>query len=106
MAKFIARFLIACSFLQFPTLICYLDQTTGSIGIYMNITKIELLCFKQEEAISTLSGKTIKLRDKFTCLSSNISSTESDDNIHLAKVWTATDKLLIKWKSDFFERIK
>ena len=38
--------------------------------------------------------KSLKLVDQFTYLSSNISSTESDVNILLWKVWTATDKLL------------
>ena len=50
---------------------------------------------------------------QFTYLSSNISSTESDVNIHLARAWNAIDKLssyitlfsLLK-KSSFFFRIK
>ena len=41
------------------------------------------LCFKQG-VISTLSGRPIKLVDKFTYLDSNISSTESDVNIRIA----------------------
>ena len=57
-------------------------------------------CFKQEEAISTLSSKPLKLVDQFTYLGSNISSTESDVNIH------AIDWLLIIWKSDISDKIK
>ena len=41
----------------------------------------EYIRFKQEGAISTLSGKPLKLVDKFTYFSSIISSTESDVNI-------------------------
>ena len=39
-----------------------------------------------------LNGKPLKSIDNFTYLGSNI-STESDVNIHMRKVWTATDKL-------------
>ena len=45
----------------------------------------KFICFKQEGAISTLSVKPLKLVDLFTYLGSNISSTESDVNIHIGK---------------------
>ena len=32
----------------------------------MNIDKTEFMCFKQDGAISTLGGKTVKSIDKFT----------------------------------------
>ena len=64
----------------------------------MYVNKIEYMCFKREEAIFTPSGRILKLVDKFTYLGSNISSTESDINIRIAKAWTAIDWLLIKWK--------
>ena len=47
--------------------------------------------------------KTRKLVHQFTYLGSNISSTESDDNIHLAKVWTAISRLSIIWKYNLAE---
>ena len=37
----------------------------------------------------------ISLVDKYTCLGSSVSSTESDINIRLAKAWTAIDWLSI-----------
>ena len=43
------------------------------------------MCLKQKRAISTLSGRPLKLVDQFTYLGSNISSTEMDDHIHLPK---------------------
>ena len=43
------------------------------------------MCFKQG-AISTLSGKPMKLLDHFTYLNRNISSTESDVNMCHPKV--------------------
>ena len=54
--------------------------------------------FKREGAVFTLSGRLLKLVDKFTYLSSNISSTESDVNIWQAKAWTTIilDKKVIK----------
>ena len=39
-------------------------------------------------------------------LGSCISSTESDVNICLVKVWTASDRLSIIWKSDLSNKIK
>ena len=56
--------------------------------------------FKRERAFSTVSGEHLKLINKFTYLGSSVSSTESDNNVHLAKAWTAIDRLLIIWKSD------
>ena len=58
----------------------------------MNANKTELMGFKQERAISTLSGKPPKFIDQFTYLSNNISSTESDVNLHLVKAWTAINR--------------
>ena len=83
-----------------------LEQAVGSIGLYMNANKTEFLYFKQEEIISTLSGRPLKLLDKSTYLSSNISSAESYVNINLAKVWTTINRLLIIWKFDLSDRIE
>ena len=52
--------------------------------------KLSLMCFKQEGTIST-SDKSEKLVEQFTYISSNISSTENDVNIHPAKAWKAKD---------------
>ena len=56
--------------------------------------------------IFTLNDRPLKLVDKFTYLISNVSSTESDDNICLAKAWTAVNRLSIIWKSDLSNQIK
>ena len=63
------------------------------------------MCFKQE-VIFTLSGKLLKLVDKFTYLDSNILLTENNINMCLAKAWTAIDRLLIISKSDISNKIK
>ena len=57
-------------------------------------------------AIFTLSGRPLKLVDKFIYLGSNISSTESDVDICLANVWTAIDRLSVISKSDISNKIK
>ena len=57
-----------------------------------------------EKHPSTWSGRPLKL-DKFTYLSSNISSTESDVNIYLPKAWTAIHSLLIIYKSDLSNKM-
>ena len=60
-------------------------------------------CFNREGVITTLNGGPLKLVHKFTYLSSNISSTEIDVNMRLAKAWTAIDRLSILWKWDLFD---
>ena len=62
--------------------------------------------FNQDAAISLLNSKPMKLGDHFTHLSSNISSTENNVNIHIGKVWTDIDRLTILGKSDLEEKIK
>ena len=63
------------------------------------------MCFKQG-AISTLSEGALKLVDKFTYLSSSVSSSESDVKMYHAKAWTVIGRLSIIWKSDLFDKIK
>ena len=64
------------------------------------------MCFKQEGAISTLGGKPLKLVNQLTYLGSNIKSTERDVYIHIWKVWTTINRLLIIEKSDLSNKIK
>ena len=70
-----------------------LEKAAKSIGLYVNSDKTENVCFKQDEIISTLTDKLLKLVDHFTYLCSNISSTESDVNVRTGKAWSANDRL-------------
>ena len=63
-------------------------------------------CRYQTGDISTLNDRSLKLVDKFTYLRSSVSSTETDINTWLAKAWTATNRLLVIWKSDLTDKIK
>ena len=72
----------------------------------MNSDKTEYMSFHQRGDISTLNCSYLKLVDKFAYLGRSVSSTENDINALLANAWTATDKLLAKWKSDLFDKIK
>ena len=51
-------------------------QAAGGIWFQVNANKTKFPIFKQEGAISTLSGRPLKLEDKFSYLGSNISSTD------------------------------
>ena len=62
--------------------------------------------FKHEQAISTLSGRPLKLVDKFTYLGRSILSIESDVNIRFAKAWIAIDRLSIVLQFSLTNRIK
>ena len=63
---------------QAESLLRSLEQAAGGISLCANTNKTELICYKSEEAIPTLSGKAIKLVDQHPHLGSNISSTESE----------------------------
>ena len=82
------------------------EQATRGISISVNSNEIELMYFKQEGAICTLSVKPLKIVDQFTYQGSNISSTESDINICLMKARNTVDRLVIIWKSDLSDKIK
>ena len=53
-----------------------------------------------------MQHKPLKLVNQIIYLGSNISSTESDLSIYLAKAWNAMDSLLVLWKSDISDKIK
>ena len=75
------------------------------IGLYANSDKTEFMCFNQDGTISSLNEKPLKLIDPFTYFGSNISSTESDLNIHIGKAGTWIDRLMKIWKSDISYKI-
>ena len=56
--------------------------------------------------IYILNGGSLKLVDKFSYLSSSISSSERDINMNLAMAWTAIYGLSIIWRSDLSDKIK
>ena len=76
-----------------------LVQTVEDVCLYVNANKTDFICFKDEGVISNLNGKPLKLEDQFTYLSSNISSTESDIYICLAKALRTINRLLITSKN-------
>ena len=69
------------------------------------LLSLEYMCFNQKRDFSLNSGS-LKLEDKFMYLRSNISSTEKDINMQLAKAWTAIDWLSVIWKSELSDKIK
>ena len=80
---------------QVKSLLLSLQQVAGGIGLYVNGNITEYMCFKQKRAISNSSSKPLKLVNQFTYLDCNISSTESDVSICLAKALNAIDRLSI-----------
>ena len=91
---------------QAETLIHSLEWATAGTGLHVNAHKTEFMCFNQTGDISTLNGSTLKLVNMFTYLGSSVSSTETDINTWLAKVWTAIDRLSVIWKSDLTDKMK
>ena len=98
--------LLAKSPAQAETLLHSLERAAAGIGFHVNAHMTEYMCFNQTGNISTLNGSTLKLVDKFTYLGSSVSSTETDINTQLAKIWTAIDRLSVIWKSDLTDKMK
>ena len=74
---------------QAETLPHSLERAAAGIGLHVNAHKTKYMCFNQTGDISTLNGCALKLVDKFTCIGSSVSSTETDIDTQLAKAWTA-----------------
>ena len=91
---------------QAETQLHSLEWATAGIGLYVNVHKMEYISFNQTGNISTLNGSSLKLVDKFTCLGSTVSLTETDINTQLAKAWTVIDRLSVIWKSDLTDKMK
>ena len=83
-----------------------LERAVAGIDLHINAHKTEYMCFNQTGDISKLNGSTLKLVDMFTYLGSSVSSTETNINTRLAKVWAAFNRLLVIWKSDLTDKIK
>ena len=62
--------------------------------------------FNQTGDIFTLNSSSLKLVDKFTCIGSRVSSTETNINIWRAKAWTAINRISVIWKSNLTDKIK
>ena len=90
---------------QAESLLHSLEQAARGVGLYVNTDKTEFMCYNQDGAIDSLSGKSLKMVDHFVYLGSNISNTESGVNIHIGK-GAAMDKLPITWKSNLPEHMK
>ena len=80
---------------QAETLLHSVERAAAGIGLHVNAHKTEYMCFNQAGDISILNGSSLKLVDKFTYLGSSVSSTETDIDTQLAKVWTAIDRLSV-----------
>ena len=91
---------------QAESLLHSLERAASGICLHVNADKADFMCFNQRGNLSTVSGDSLKLEDKFTYLGSSVSSTENDTNTQLAKAWTAIDRLSIILKSDLSDEIK
>ena len=67
----------------------------GGIYPHENTDKTEFMRFNQRSDIATLNDGSLKLADNFTDIGSNVSSTENEINMQLAKAWSAilSDKI-------------
>ena len=91
---------------QAKTLLHSLERAVGGIGLHINAHKTGYMYLNQTGDISTLSGSSLKLVDKFTYLGSSVSSIKKEIDTRLAKSWTAIDRLSDTWKSDLTDKTK
>ena len=68
--------------------------------------RAQIWLIDQQNLISTLNYKLLKLVDQFIYFGSNISLTESNVNLRIGKTLTAIDSLSTIWKSDLFDKKK
>ena len=88
---------------QTESLLHGLERSAAGIGLHFNAQKTEHMRYYHRGDIFILKCGPLKLVDKFTYLGSSVSSTVKDNNMQLAKGWTAIDRV---WKSDQTDRIK
>ena len=81
------------------------SESLRAAGLHVNALKTEYMCYDQTEDISKLNGSSLKLVD-FTYRGSSVSSTETDIDTQLTKVWTAINSLSVIWKSDLTDKMK
>ena len=82
------------------------EEAAARIGLYVNAKKTEYVCYMQNGEIKDLKGTTLKEVEHFTYLGSNISSTEKDAMIRIAKAWSALSRLRTIWKSSLPDNTK
>ena len=83
-----------------------LEGAAAGIDLHVNADKTEYMCFNQISDISTQNGCSLKLVDKFIYPEGSVSSTETDINRRLAKVWKAIDGLSVIWETELTDKIK
>ena len=83
-----------------------LEYASAGIGLYVNAKKTEYVCYNQDGEIKCLNGTILKEVENFTYLGSNISSTEKDVMIRIAKAWSALNRLRTIWKSSLPDNLK
>ena len=86
-------------------LICHKTQPKDVLFV-LSFVYFFVMCFNQTGDISTLNRSSLKLVDKFTYLGSSVSTSETDINTQLAKVWRSIDRLSVICKSDLTDTIK
>ena len=76
----------------------------ASVGMQIKGSK-SILIIKETSPrsgdISTLTGGSLKIEDKFSCLRSSIPTTENDINMRVSKAATSIDRISSKWKSGY-----
>ena len=82
--------ILANALAQAETLLLSLKRAAVGIGLHVNTHKTEYMCYNQTGDIFTLNGNSLKLVDKFTCVGSSVSSTETDIDTRQTKAWTTT----------------
>ena len=100
--------ILANAHAQLESLLHSLKKEAGGIDLPVNGDKMEYMYFNQNQIsdISTLTGGSLNLMDKFTHFEISVSYTENDINTQLAKAWTSIDRLLIIWKPNLSNEIK
>ena len=79
-----------------------IENAALEIGLVVNASKTQYICYNQQGELKSIDGKDIKEVKEFNYLGSNITSTERDVQIRLGKAWAALNSLDKIWKSSLY----
>ncbi|XP_047480157.1 uncharacterized protein LOC125032815 [Penaeus chinensis] len=88
------------------TLLHKVEEAAQEIGLYINESKTEYICFGETGQIVAKNGINIKRVNYFQYLGSWLNTTKHDVEIRIAKAWTAHIKMKTIWRSNLSRSVK
>ncbi|XP_047494979.1 uncharacterized protein LOC125043070 [Penaeus chinensis] len=88
------------------TLLHKVEEAAQEIGLYINESKTEYICFGETGQIVAKNGINIKRVNNFQYLGSWLNTTKHDVEIRIALAWAAHSKMKTIWRSNLSRSVK